>query len=66
MTEKLIIEGMMCPHCEARVKTALEQISGVTSAEVSHKDKSAVVTCDDSVSREALKSAVEQAGYTVL
>ncbi len=66
MTEKLIIEGMMCPHCEARVKTALEQVSGVTSAEVSHKDKSAVVICDDSVSREALKSAVEQAGYTVL
>lgn len=66
MTQKLIIEGMMCPHCEARVKTVLEQISGVASAEVSHKSGTAVVTCDSTVSKEALKSAVEQAGYTVI
>lgn len=61
----LKIEGMMCPHCEARVKNTLEGISGVKSAVVSHKTGTAVVTTD-TVTRETLVSAVENQGYKVV
>lgn len=61
----LKIEGMMCPHCEARVKNTLEGIQGVTSADVSHKTGTAVVVTD-SVTRETLVSAVENQGYKVV
>ena len=64
MTKTMKIEGMMCPHCEATVKKALEAIDGVESAEVSHTAGTAVVTgaaLDDA----KLKSAVEDKGYTV-
>ena len=50
MTTTLKINGMMCPHCEATVKTALESIDGVTSAEVSHESGTAVVTLSKEVS----------------
>jgi len=66
MTRTLKIEGMMCPHCEARVKKVLEAMEGVASAEVSHKEGTAVVTLSAKVSDEALKKTVEDAGYTVL
>ena len=59
------IEGMMCPHCEARVKKTLEGIEGVATAEVSHKAGTAVVTLAKELSGETLKSAVEAEGYTV-
>ncbi|MBR5261115.1 MAG: heavy metal translocating P-type ATPase, partial [Oscillospiraceae bacterium] len=59
------IEGMMCPHCEARVKKTVEAIDGVASAEVSHKEGTAVVTLAKELSGEVLKSAVEAEGYTV-
>ena len=62
---KMKIEGMMCQHCEARVKNALESVSGVERAVVSHADGDAEVFCDDSVSKSALKQSVENAGYTV-
>ncbi len=55
----------MCPHCEARVKKALEAVSGVEAAEVSHVKGTAVVTCDPSVSGEVLKNAVTAQDYTV-
>ena len=55
----------MCPHCEARVKKALEEIAGVEKAEVSHQAGTAVVTFS-SVSDEALKAAVEKQEYKVL
>ena len=64
MTKTMKIEGMMCPHCEATVKKALEAIDGVESAEVSHTAGTAVVTgaaLDDA----KLKAAVEDKGYTV-
>ena len=59
------IEGMMCPHCEARVKSVLEANESVTAAEVSHKDGRATVTATADVS-DALRAAVEAAGYRVL
>lgn len=65
MTTTLKINGMMCPHCEATVKTALESIDGVTSAEVSHESGTAVVTLSKEVSEDALKKAVVDKGYTV-
>ena len=65
MTTILKINGMMCPHCEATVKTALESIDGVTSAEVSHESGTAVVTLSKEVSEDVLKKAVVDKGYTV-
>ena len=65
MTTTLKINGMMCPHCEATVKTALVSIDGVTSAEVSHESGTAVVTLSKEVSEDVLKKAVVDKGYTV-
>ena len=61
----LLIEGMMCEHCVAHVTEALESLPGVT-AEVSLEQKSATVTMRQPVSGQALKQAVEEAGYSVL
>lgn len=66
MEKTLKIEGMMCAHCEAHVKKAIEALGGVTSAEVSHEKGTAVVTCSSDVSDDALRSAVESEGYRVL
>ena len=66
MTKTMKIEGMMCGHCEARVKKTLEGLTGVTSAAVSHKDGLAVVTCDDQVTDDILKNAVIDQGYDVI
>ena len=66
MEKTLKIEGMMCAHCEAHVKKALEEIPGVESAVVSAKDGTAVVTMTNDVSQTDLTDAVEHAGYTVL
>ncbi len=66
MTKTMKIEGMMCPHCEARVKKTLEAIEGVEAAEVSHEKGEAVVTLSAKVSDEALKKAVEAQDYTVV
>lgn len=65
MKKTLTIEGMMCPHCEAAVKKALEEIDGVQSAEVSHVAGTAVVSLDSPVADEVLKGAVEAKDYTV-
>ena len=66
MTKTMKIKGMMCPHCEARVKKALEALEAVASAEVSHVSGSAVVTLNAPAEDEVLKSAVEAQGYEVL
>ena len=66
MTKTLKIEGMMCPHCEARVKETLEGLEGVSEAVVSHENGTAVVTANDGVADETLKSAVEKQGYKVI
>ena len=65
MTKTLEIEGMMCPHCEANVKNTLESLAGVISAEVSHKDGTAVVEISD-VAEDVLRKAVEDKGYKVI
>lgn len=62
----LKIEGMMCPHCEGRVKKALEETAGVIEAVVSHEKGEAIVKCDKEISFETLKSIVEAQGYKVL
>ena len=59
------IEGMMCPHCEARVRKALEAVEGVQEAKVSHQQANAIVTAASSVSKEDLTKAVTDAGYEV-
>lgn len=66
MEKTLKIEGMMCGHCEAHVRQALEALPGVESAAVSHESGTAVVTLSADVSDEALKKAVTDAGYTVV
>ena len=65
MVKTMTIEGMMCGHCEARVKKTLEAIEGVASAEVSHEKGTAVVTLTAPVSDNVLKTAVEAQDYTV-
>lgn len=59
------IEGMMCGHCEARVKKTLEGIAGVTEATVSHTEGTAVIALSANVSDDTLKAAVEAQDYTV-
>ncbi|MBO4680911.1 MAG: heavy metal translocating P-type ATPase [Clostridiales bacterium] len=66
MTKTMKIEGMMCGHCEASVKKALEAVEGVETAEVSHKEGTAVVTISSDVSDEVLKKAVEDKDYKVI
>ena len=63
MTTTLAIEGMSCEHCASCVKKALESIAGVLSAQVDLQKKTALVTHNDSVTLEALKTAVSDAGY---
>ena len=66
MTKTMKIEGMMCGHCEATVKKALEAIDGVNSAEVSHEAGTAVVELSEGVQDEVLQKAVEDKDYKVL
>ena len=65
MTKTMHIEGMMCGHCEARVKKTLEAVSGVKSAVVSHKDGTAIVELEKDVPSSTLKEAVEAQDYKV-
>lgn len=65
MIKTLKITGMMCSHCEATVKKALEALDGVVSAEVSHESGTARVTLAGDISDRALKKAVEAKGYKV-
>lgn len=65
--EKVIkVEGMMCPHCEAHVKKALEDIPGVTAAVASHTAATATVTLSEDVPMPVLRAAVEALGYKTL
>lgn len=66
MTKTLKVEGMMCMHCEARVKKALEAVDGVTEAVASHEAGTAVVTLAKDVADEVLTKAVEDQDYEVL
>ena len=66
MTKTMKIEGMMCVHCEARVKKTLEALAGVKEAVVSHEKGTAIVTLEAEVANEVLKKAVEDQDYKVL
>lgn len=66
MTKTMKIEGMMCPHCEATVKKALEDITTVASAEVNHEQGTAVVTLTADTDNAVLQQAVEAKDYKVL
>ena len=65
MRKTLHIEGMMCPHCEMRVKQALEAVPGVSEATASHEKGTAVVTLSAQVDSDALRAAVEAQDYKV-
>ena len=65
MKKTLTVEGMMCPHCEARVKKALEALPQVDKAVVSHEAGTAIVTLNAEVDDEVLKKAVEAQDYPV-
>ncbi|MCR4782053.1 MAG: heavy metal translocating P-type ATPase [Lachnospiraceae bacterium] len=66
MTKTMKIEGMMCGHCEASVKSALEKVDGVTSANVSHEAGEAIVEMTEDISNDTLKEAVEAKDYKVI
>ena len=66
MEKTMKIEGMMCGHCEARVKKALEAVEGVTEAVVSHESGTAVIKMDTNVADDVLKGAVEAQDYKVI
>lgn len=66
MTKTMKIEGMMCSHCEGRVKQSLEGLAQVAEAEVSHEKGTAVVTLTADVSNDVLKKTVEDQGYKVI
>ena len=66
MTKTLKIEGMMCAHCEAAVKKALEALETVESAEVSHEAGTAIVTLKSATDDAVLRKAVEDKDYKVL
>ena len=65
MEKTLQVEGMMCCHCEAHVKKALEALPEVAGAQVSHETGTAVVTLKAEVADAVLKKAVEDQGYKV-
>ena len=66
MTKTMKIDGMMCSHCEGRVKQSLEGLAQVSQAEVSHEKGTAVVTLTTEVSNDVLKKTVEDQGYNVI
>ncbi len=66
MVKTLNIEGMMCAHCQAHVKKALEGVAGVTQVEVSLEDKTATVSLTPGTEEQALVDAVTEAGYKVV
>ncbi len=65
MKKELTVEGMMCQHCVMHVTRALEAVPGAAGVQVTLEDKKAVVTVPDTVTDEALKAAVTDAGYEV-
>ena len=66
MVKIIKIEGMMCPHCEARVKDILSSLSGVCETDVSHKTAEARITLEKEISEQTIRSAIENAGYKVV
>ncbi|MBP5427171.1 MAG: heavy-metal-associated domain-containing protein [Clostridiales bacterium] len=65
MTKTVYIEGMMCKHCAANVKKALEAIDGITSVDVDIENKKAIVSLSDEIANETIENAIKDEGYTV-
>ena len=65
MKKELIVEGMMCAHCEARVKKALEEVDGVVKAQANHKTKKVVVKLEKEVTDDVLVKAITDQDYEV-
>lgn len=66
MTRTMMIEGMACGHCTARVQKALEEIDGVSAVNMSLEKKSAEITMEKEIADEVLAAAVTQEGYDVV
>lgn len=66
MKKKIIVEGMSCGHCVNHVKTALEDLNGVTNVSVDLASKTAVVEADSDIQDADIKFAIEDAGYEVV
>ena len=66
MKKTIKIDGMMCMHCQAHVKRALEALDGVVAAEPNHKEGIATVTLSGDVSDALLKETIENQGYKVI
>ena len=60
---EITVKGMMCPHCEAHVKEALEKIDGIVEAKADHEQNLVTITTSADVPEEAIKAAVVGAGY---
>lgn len=65
MTKTVYIEGMMCKHCAASVKKALEAIDGITSVDVDLEGKKATVSLSADVANDIIENAIKDEGYTV-
>ena len=65
MKKKILVEGMSCGHCVNHVKEALNELSGVTSVDVSLQDKTALIEAFTKISDEYIKFAIDDAGYEV-
>lgn len=65
MKKTIQIKGMMCPHCEATVKKALEALAQIDCAEVSHANGTAVVTLNSDISDEILRQTIEAKDFSV-
>ena len=66
MEKTVKIEGMMCPHCEARVKKVLEEIDGVQNVVASHESNTAVITSNKEISDDVIKAIIEEQGYKMI
>ncbi len=66
MKKEIVISGMMCEHCAAHVKNALETVTGVKSVQVILADKKAIVESEGNIENSALGDAVTKAGYKVV
>ena len=60
---KITVKGMMCAHCEAHVKKALESIEGIEEAVASHDNNLVTLTTSKSIDESLIKAAIEEAGY---
>jgi copper ion binding protein len=66
MAKKILIEGMSCGHCVRHVTEALSELNGVSNVNVNLEAKTAVIEAGAEVSNDAIKAAIEDAGYDVV